>query len=753
MWLALSAGIGWTFRSAEKAEILRIKARLEHWAALAAQAIDAETHEEIVCGGFAEHSAFEPTMAALARFHREHSELTYVYTVVRDGAGAVRFVFDTAAVVPRPAWAEAYVAARPGQVYEKVDPALVAAFDLPGPSSNDRLHEDEFGTYFSGFAPLRTADGRAVGVVGVDLEKAQFEATLAPVRRAAIWALGLGALVAVTLGLLARQGLVQAQRQIHHGETRHRRILEASLDVITLVDAAGRILYKSPAAERLLGKIEGNIAGADAFALIHPDDVPALRTAFERLLASPGMTLHGLEYRLRRADGDWVPVEAVAINRLHEPAVRAIVVSSRDITERLHAARARAALENQVRQTQKYECLGVLAGGIAHDFNNLLTAILGHASLLRMDVDPGSRALAALDHIDQSAAQASQLCKQLLAYSGRGAFDLRPVSVPVLLDEHRDAFVAALPPAARLEFHYPAHLPAVLADATHLRQLLLNLLTNAGEALPPDGGSVTVSLSATTAERETQAGYAYRHHPRAGLAGGYLAIEVSDTGCGIEPAVLDRIFDPFFTTKTPGRGLGLAAAFGIVKSHRGAIGVRSQVGQGTVMRLLLPVTDRPTTAPPRGASSSITLAEAAPGSVALPTPGWAGRALVADQEPTVRRVAQRLLQRRGYHVETVATGEEALQRLCAPGAEWDVAVIDRTLPGFAHDDPWRELRRFRPGLPVVLTSGSAGLSPLASLAGPVGFLAKPFTDASLAEAVTWARSQADRVAQSGAGGA
>jgi PAS domain S-box-containing protein len=383
----------------------------------------------------------------------------------------------------------------------------------------------------------------------------------------------------------------------------------------------------------------------------------------------------------------------------------------RDISERRRAIEERRAIEAKLQEAQKLESLGVLAGGIAHDFNNLLTGVLGNASLIGAEIPDDSPARAFLEQIEKSAARAADLCKQLLAYSGKGRFDVKAVGINDLIQETTNLLKLSISKRATLDFRLAPSLPQVLADATQIRQIVMNLVINASEAISGHDG--VISIATGTRRLDAAALAAARAAPEA-KDGEYVWFEIADTGCGMAPEVLARIFDPFFTTKFTGRGLGLAAVLGIVYGHCGALTVGSEPKQGTVFRIFLP-------ASPATAESA---------SARTPAAGnWrgTGSALVVDDEETVRNIASRLLQHLGFKVSVAVNGREAL-KIFPTLTDLRFVFLDLTMPHMDGPETFRELRRLNPDTRFLIMSGFSEQDVATRFANEpfVDFIEKPF---------------------------
>ncbi len=393
----------------------------------------------------------------------------------------------------------------------------------------------------------------------------------------------------------------------------------------------------------------------------------------------------------------------------------------RDITAEKTADEERRALDARVQHTQKLESLGILAGGIAHDFNNLLVGILGNADLARQSLPSRSEIRPLLGDIERAAKRAADLCRQMLAYSGRGRFVVEPLQVQPLIEETVAMLGATLTKRARIEVDFQPNLPAIEADATQVRQTVMNLLTNAAEAISSTAGSIRITTRSETltAHEVTDLN---NPEPQPGL---YVLIEVQDNGCGMEAATRDQMFDPFFTTKFTGRGLGLAAVQGIMRAHHGLIRVTSEVGRGTCMQLLFPAY----TQQPVGAGIPLAVPPAAG--------RWRGQGVVllADDDLSVRTVANRMLQLLGFSVVLAKDGVEAVNMHAGMADSIVLVILDLTMPQMDGIDALRQIRARSPRVPVLLSSGFSqdDIWPRAEGLHFEGYLQKPYELGSLQE--------------------
>ncbi len=387
---------------------------------------------------------------------------------------------------------------------------------------------------------------------------------------------------------------------------------------------------------------------------------------------------------------------------------------------RAQMAADRERLEAQVQHAQKLESLGVLAGGIAHDFNNLLVGILGNAGLALLELGPDSPARARLEEIEASAQRAADLTRQMLAYAGRGQLVWGRVDITALVEEMATLLARVISKKARLTLSLANRLPAVTGDATQLRQIVMNLITNASDALGDQVGTIAVSTGVVEADRARLSAMYLDDQRRPGR---YVVVEVSDTGAGMSPDVRARIFDPFFTTKVAGRGLGLAAVLGIIRGHKGGIEVDSEPGKGSTFRVLLPEA-------PGAEAAAAAPTPSAPGTHA---PGQ--RVLIVDDEESVRSVARAVLERAGFTVLEAESGEQALA-LVQEGTQPDVLLLDMTMPGMDGTSTLEAVRRVLPDMKAVFSSGfSQPATASAGLRSGTAFIQKPYRPADLVAAI------------------
>jgi CheY-like chemotaxis protein len=358
-----------------------------------------------------------------------------------------------------------------------------------------------------------------------------------------------------------------------------------------------------------------------------------------------------------------------------------------------------------------------LAGGIAHDFNNLLTGMLGYAELALLNLAPDAPARAHLDQIRQAALRAADLAQQMLAYAGRGRLVLQTIDLARLVMDIARLLQAALPKHTVVRFEHTPGLPAIEGDPTQIRQVIMNLLTNAAEAIGTENGMVMVRTGWVYAQpADLVSPYLHEELP----AGSYVTLEVADTGCGMDEAILAKIFDPFFTTKFTGRGLGLAAVLGIVRSHQGTIQVTSQPRQGTTFRVLFPCTNLQ-------ASSSSEVAPA-------PQP-WVGSGtiLVVEDEPQIRDLIKTILEEAGFRVMLAHDGRHGLDIFRRHLQNIAAVLLDLTMPQMNGEEALQHLRQMRPNIRAIVMSGYSEHEMHQRFAGQgvAGFVQKPFSPVTL----------------------
>ena len=552
--------------------------------------------------------------------------------------------------------------------------------------------------------------------------------------------------------------LAAAHLQVEAERRRYQELFDLAPEAYLVTNLAGIITEANQSASCLLGIAPRYLAGKAIASYIVTEDRPRFRSLLNEAPASPATRNAPFRLRTRTSrrlyaeltysvvhDVEGAPIgfrwlvrdvtqqermsrEIRTLNAELELRVaertadlRAAQQLAEDLLRREQAARRAAeASEAQSRHVQKLESIGVLAGGIAHDFNNLLHVVLGNADIALSRLPVRSPARGPLEEVIRATLRAADLTRQMLAYSGKGAFVVRHLDLSSEVREMATLLRTAITKQASLVWELADNLPAVNADATQIRQIVMNLITNASEALQDTHGAITLRTGVVQPEqlKDPDFGDAVSDREPAGEAPGpYVYLEVADTGSGMTPDTLRRMFDPFFSTKFSGRGLGLAAVMGIVQSHQGLIRIRTEPGKGTSFRVLFP--------PVPGSVGS---AESSP-AIRSDYSGT-GTVLVVEDEEGVREVADRILQDLGFETVVVADGKEALEIMKRVGDKVTLVLLDLSMPRMGGQETLRHLRETRPHLPVIMMSGYTEEAVASQFSdngpGVTAFLQKPF---------------------------
>jgi PAS domain S-box-containing protein len=505
---------------------------------------------------------------------------------------------------------------------------------------------------------------------------------------------------------------------LKRSEERYRLLVEATGVIPWEADAATfEFSYIGPQVESILGYPQENWYQTGFWAsVVHSEDRDE---AIEFCRSQTELKRdHEFDYRTITADGStrWMRDFVSVVEKDGSATVlRGIFV---DITEIKEAEDERRRLQEQMQHAQKLESLGVLAGGIAHDFNNLLAGIMGNAELALQHPDEGKECLGT---VITTSKRAGELCQRLLAYSGRGKIVVQPHDLSGIVREMGDMLALPVSNQARLDYEIASDLPSIEGDATQIRQVILNIVTNAAESIehPPGVISVTTGvMSVDESVTEDPALYGeleLRPH---------IYFEVTDTGCGMDRHMQERMFDPFYSTKFSGRGLGLAAVLGIMRSHSGGIRVKSEVGEGTSIRLLFPASAKPV---PLSVGSTKSNGD------------WRGEGtvLVVDDESVIREYVTVVLRRKGFEVVTAEDGAQAVLEFRKHVNELVAVVLDLTMPNMDGAEAHREMLQIREGLPVIVISGFSETEATNSFTDTslAGFIQKPFQAEELLEAL------------------
>jgi two-component system cell cycle sensor histidine kinase/response regulator CckA len=502
-----------------------------------------------------------------------------------------------------------------------------------------------------------------------------------------------------------------------------RLLIEAIPNALIKADQSGRITLVNAQTESLFGYERSELLGQPVEFLIPSrsrHEHAGLRDGYFRAPSARAMGA-GRELYGRRKDGTEVPIE-IGLNPINTGQGVEVLAAIIDISQRKRAESDKADMERKLQETQKLESLGVLAGGIAHDFNNLLTGVISNASMIRRGLPPVSPLQPVVKQIELAGQRAADLCKQMLAYAGMGRFVVQRLDVSQMIRESGALLGVSISKNCQLRLDLAAELPAVLADATQIQQILMNLVINASEAVGDRPGTIVLTTSLVEADAALLAG---AKHGAELVPGEYVAVEVRDNGAGMGAATVERIFDPFFTTKFAGRGLGLAAVLGIIRGHKGAIFVESAPDRGTTFRLLLPVADGRAARPAAGAPAA--------------ADAWHGQGtvLVVDDEETVRFASTGILESLGFAVELSPDGSDAVARFGRNAGRYALVLLDLTMPQMNGADAFERIRALDPRVKVILMSGFNQQEATSHFAGKglAGFVQKPFNFEQLEAAV------------------
>jgi PAS domain S-box-containing protein len=810
----------------------------------AAGLVEGDLHRTFVAPEQENTEAYRRAVEPLRKMLRNRPDIRFLYTMILRG-NRPHIILD--ATPPGDADKDGVEDHSPlMQPYDTPAPGLLAALRSGEAGVDSEPVRDQWGSLFSGYAPIRDSKGQPVGVVGIDMDARIYTQRISSMRRALLfgWLAALAVSAAIGIGTwrLRRNALVSEERRhiaaiaLRQSEVDYRRLVESTPDIILRLDADGRYRFVSPSManyhagqpEEFLGKTHRELAFPPEQCAVWEDAIRSVlgsgrpcetemewntprgrvtlnvrlfpeqdrdgratsvlgivrditehraiersyRMLFEQMVA--GFALHEI---VCDADGKPVDYRFLAVNPAFErqtglkaedligrtvktvmpdieqiwidtygrvaltgvaehfenfsrglnrhyevtayrPAAGQFACVFTDITARKQMEEERRRVSEQLQHVQKLEGLGLLAGGIAHDFNNLLMAILGNVDLTLEEVPRDSTVAASMQEIKRASLRAADLCKQMLAYSGKGKFVIGYADLSGLVRDITNLLEVSISKKAVLRYHLADGLPAVAADVSQIRQVVMNLVINASEAIGDRSGAISV----TTGVMECDASYfSGAYISEVCVPGRYVYLEVADSGCGMNKATQARMFDPFFTTKFTGRGLGLAAVLGIVRGHKGAIKVYSEEGRGTSVKILLPATD-------------ICPQPDAPVETAARWRG-SGTVLLVDDEEAIRSVAKRMLERIGFEVLAATNGQDALAVFRNTADRLACVVMDLTMPHMDGDAAFREMRRIKPAVPVILSSGYNQQEVAERLVGKGldGFMQKPYQLSQMVE--------------------
>jgi len=503
----------------------------------------------------------------------------------------------------------------------------------------------------------------------------------------------------------------KSDEALRASQERFELISRATSDALYDMDMRTGEVWRNEACLQLLG-MKGGESAQEGMSRVHPEDA-------ERVLGTTWNTLTSnldswaIEFRLRRADGSYVFVlERAYILRGEDGYPIRIIGALTDLTQQRAGEEERLRIQQTLQEAQELESLGVLAGGVAHDFNNLLMGITGVADVALACLPEDSPARPNIRIIATSAQRAAELCHQLLAYAGKGKIQEEAMDLAEVTREMAHLLDLSINRKTELQFDFAPEVPRIDADPAQLRQVVMNLITNASESMEGRPGVVRIAIRPLEVTRK----FLNANFPTDALSPGrYTMLEVTDQGCGMSEETQARMFEPFFTTKFTGRGLGLAAVQGIVRAHRGGIRVESEVGVGTRITAIFPVSSRATAPAPKSATPE-------------PPKPRSATVLVVDDEATVRVVAGEALMACGHEVVEAADGAEAVAIFRERHAAIDVVLLDLVMPRLSGEEAYAAMREVNPEVRVILSSGYAEKPSMALFAGCElkGFIQKPY---------------------------
>jgi len=555
--------------------------------------------------------------------------------------------------------------------------------DLEGKAAIDLVHPDD-----RGIAQERIEKILTLGSVGPGVYRwVRLDGQVITVEAVGRMAEKLGEMTVLTVlqDITERR---RAEEALRASEAKYRAIFEQARDTIYFTTPEGRLMDINPAGLELFGYSQEEFrrkSVSDHFA--DPEERKEINVELEE----KGFIKDKEVSFIRRDGSGLICLDSATVWRDQDGVTRGYIGTLRDVTEARQAEATRARLEDQLRQAQKMEAIGTLAGGIAHEFNNVLTPILGFAQIAYEDLPEGHPARGKLDHIVKSARRAQEVVHQILAFSRQDSKEMQPLLLAPILKEPLKLLKASLPSTIEIKQDIESEDAMVMANATQIHQVVMNLCTNAAHAMREKGGTLFVSLT------EVEVGPNRTTRNLDLNPGPYLKLTVSDTGVGIEPEIMKRIFDPYFTTKPlgEGTGMGLAIVHGIVTGHGGTITAYSEPGQGTVFNVYLP----------QLASSELGIFEET--SI---MPRGEGRVLFVDDEELLAAYGQELLERLGYQVKALTNGQEALAAFKADPDSFDLVITDRTMPGLTGYDLAMEMLKIRPDKPIIMCTGFSELA-------------------------------------------
>jgi len=531
----------------------------------------------------------------------------------------------------------------------------------------------------------------------------------------------LSLLIAAPMYFIIFRPLQRQQIQIAENEKWLRTITAHMPGGLVAIDRHGIIQLTNPMLGKMFGYDASELIGQSVNMLMPAAEAREHDGHIRRYLETHTSEVMDktVETEAMHRDGTVFPIEIKRSEMWLGDTVYFVAVIH-DISDRKAREEEEQQLQRKIEHTQRLESLGVLAGGIAHDFNNILAAIQGNAELLKMQMDDDQESREHLDNIETGCSHAADLCRQMLAYAGQGRYLIQQINVSELVRSMARLIEVSIPKNVQLEYHLDTDVPMVECDVAQLEQVIINLLTNAAEAIGDDSGTITIATGSTLTDTNT---LEHCYGSEELRSGEHVYIEVADDGCGISDETRQHMFEPFYTTKFTGRGLGMSAILGIMRSNHGCIQIDSKPERGSTIRVFLPPAKGKAKQPPEETMSGHLTAS--------------GTVLVVDDEPAVREVACRMLTRMGFETLTANDGDESLDVYRRHQDEIVAVLLDLTMPKMSGDKAFEALQRIQPNVKVLISSGygEARLAERFKDQRSVGFVQKPYNLKQLRQAM------------------
>ncbi|MBW4054083.1 MAG: response regulator [Proteobacteria bacterium] len=477
----------------------------------------------------------------------------------------------------------------------------------------------------------------------------------------------------------------KTEDKLKKSEARFRALFSDASDGILIIDSSGRLHDVNESFARMHGYSTQEMQHFNLKDLDTPDTFRLFPERMRRILSGEKLVF---ELEHFHKDGHAVPFE-VSSRLVSFDGDIYIQSFYRDIAERRKTEEERYNLERQFQEAQKLESLGILAGGIAHDFNNILTIILGHCYMANADIISGDEYKASFKQIEIASSRASDLCQQMLTYAGKNQLVQTNVNTRLLMDEVVKMLQAAIKKNVTIELRLECDVPEIKADSSQIQQIIMNLIINAAESIGDNNGTVRVVLEKSIIDEDLTDTDLFGTKIK---SGSYACVEVTDTGCGMDENTQQRLFEPFFTTKFTGRGLGMSAVLGIIKSHQGFIQMMSKPGMGTTFKVFFPLIT---------STDCFKTIETEP----IPFAQTNGTILLVDDEEVLRSIGVTLLKAIGFSAMTAQHGSEALEIYSERGHEIDAILLDLVMPKMGGIEAYHEVRKINLTVPIIICSG------------------------------------------------